>query len=103
MAKRVKREIKGKQETRKFQADVSPEYAFWCRDGRIIRHMYVVSPIVVKKTVLYLFSMLLIGRNIRFIEILFKSFSESISLKPSCFIDSPVKPPCHLHAFWWAT
>jgi len=39
MAKKVRREIKEKQEAQRFLADVPQEYVFWCHDGQILRNM----------------------------------------------------------------
>jgi hypothetical protein len=37
MAKKVKQEIRLKQEAQKFLAKVPEEYVFWCHDGRVLR------------------------------------------------------------------
>lgn len=39
MTKRVEREIRGKQEAKRFLADVPQEYLFQCHDGKVLKNM----------------------------------------------------------------
>ena len=43
MAKKARRDTKGRQEAQRFLADVPQEYVFWCHDGQILRNMKELS------------------------------------------------------------